>query len=88
MRKRGTSDYISADNFKPFPFEYRPKRKSVNLRMSEEFLSAVRAAAHRRKIPYQRFIRQILEAALSEANSPKIAKADRLAAEKHRPSKS
>ncbi len=58
------SDYISAENLQPFPFEYRPKQKSVNLRISDELLRAVRAAARRRGIPYQRYIRQALELAL------------------------
>ncbi len=58
------SDYISAENLAPFPFEYKPKQKLVNLRISEELLSAVRAAARRRGIPYQRYIRQALEIAL------------------------
>ena len=58
------SDYISAQNFAPFQFEFRPKQKSVNLRISEELLNAVRAVARRRGIPYQRYIRQTLEAAL------------------------
>jgi predicted DNA binding CopG/RHH family protein len=51
------SDYISADNFAPFQFEFRPKQKSLNLRISVELLNAVRAVAHRRGIPYQRYIR-------------------------------
>jgi predicted DNA binding CopG/RHH family protein len=58
------SDYISSENFAPFQFEYRPKQKSINLRISEELLSAVRADARRHGIPYQRYIRQALEAAL------------------------
>jgi predicted DNA binding CopG/RHH family protein len=58
------SDYISAENLAPFPFEYRPKQKSINLRISEELLSAVRSEARRRGIPYQRYIRQALEAAV------------------------
>jgi predicted DNA binding CopG/RHH family protein len=58
------SDYINAENFAPFQFEFRPKQKSVNLRISEELLNAVRAVAHRRGIPYQRYIRQTLEASL------------------------
>jgi predicted DNA binding CopG/RHH family protein len=61
---RDLSDYISAENFAPFQFEYQPKRKSVNLRLSRELLSAVRADARRRGIPYQRYIRRALEAAL------------------------
>ena len=45
------SEYISAENFAPFQFEFKPKQKSVNLRISEELLNAVRAVAHRRGNP-------------------------------------
>ena len=62
--EKDLSDYINADNLASFPFEYRPKQKSINLRISEELLSAVRAEARRRRIPYQRYIRQALEASL------------------------
>jgi predicted DNA binding CopG/RHH family protein len=61
---RDLSKYIRAENLEPFPFEYRPKQKSVNLRISDELLNAVRTAARRRGIPYQRYIRQVLELAL------------------------
>jgi predicted DNA binding CopG/RHH family protein len=64
---RDLSDYISAENFAPFQFEFRPKQKSVNLRISEELLNAVRFVAHRQGIPYQRYIRQTLEASLRQA---------------------
>ena len=64
------SEYISAENLQPFPFEYRPKQKSVNLRISAELLRAVRAAARRRGIPYQRYIRQALELALQRGENP------------------
>lgn len=67
---RDLADYISAENLVPFPFEYRPKQKSVNLRISEQLLSAVRAAAHRCGIPYQRYIRQTLEIALKRREAP------------------
>ena len=63
---RDLSDYLNAENLQPFPFEFKPKQKSVNLRISDELLSAVRAAASRRGIPYQRYIRQALELALSQ----------------------
>jgi predicted DNA binding CopG/RHH family protein len=69
------SDYISTENFAPFQFEFRPKQKSVNLRISEELLNAVRAVAHRRGIPYQRYIRQTLEAALQPSKEPRSGKA-------------
>jgi predicted DNA binding CopG/RHH family protein len=71
------SDYISVGNFAPFQFEFRPKQKSVNLRISEELLNAVRAVAHRKGIPYQRYIRQTLEASL-----PTTSKAPRLRKER------
>ena len=64
------SAYINAENLQPFPFEFKPKQKSVNLRISDELLSAVRAAARRRGIPYQRYIRQALELALSQREKP------------------
>jgi predicted DNA binding CopG/RHH family protein len=60
------SKYISAENFEPFPFEYRPKQKSVNLRISDELLKAIRTAARRRGIPHQRYLRQALELALRQ----------------------
>ncbi len=55
------SDYLSAENLAPYPFGYRPKQKSVNLRISADLPSAVRVAARRHGIPYQRYIRQALE---------------------------
>jgi predicted DNA binding CopG/RHH family protein len=58
------SAYLNGENLAPYPFEYKPKQKSVNLRISEELLNAVRVAARRRRIPYQRYIRQALETAL------------------------
>jgi predicted DNA binding CopG/RHH family protein len=67
--EKDLSDYINADNLAPFPFEYRPKQKSINLRISEELLNAVRAEARRRRIPYQRYIRQALEASLHSSKN-------------------
>ena len=64
LLERDLSKYIRAENLEPFPFEYKPKQKSVNLRISDELLNAVRTAARRRGIPYQRYIRQVLELAL------------------------
>ncbi|MHB8384390.1 MAG: CopG family antitoxin [Candidatus Binataceae bacterium] len=42
----------------------------MNLRISVELLGAVRAAAGRRGIPYQRFIREALELALQRSANP------------------
>ena len=45
-------------------FELKRKDKSVNLRLPEQLLTAVRARAERAGIPYQRFIRIAIERAL------------------------
>jgi predicted DNA binding CopG/RHH family protein len=45
-------------------FEFKPKDKSINLRLSEELYDAVRERAARAGVPYQRFIRLTLERAV------------------------
>jgi predicted DNA binding CopG/RHH family protein len=47
-------------------FEFEPKRERVNMRLPRRLLDAVKAAAARAGIPYQRFIRQALEAAVQQ----------------------
>jgi predicted DNA binding CopG/RHH family protein len=46
-------------------FEIKPKDKSINLRVSEDLYKAVRKRAAREGIPYQRFIRLMLEQAVA-----------------------
>jgi len=60
------TDYLHAGNFKPMPFEFRPKGASVNLRISPDLLNAVRTRAQREGIPYQRYIRRAIERALDD----------------------
>jgi predicted DNA binding CopG/RHH family protein len=57
---------LDFSHFKPMHFEFRPKQKSLNLRISEELLNAIRAHAKREGIPYQRYIRQALERAVMQ----------------------
>src|SRR6266851_5349796 len=45
-------------------FEFQPKSERVNMRLPKSLLDAVKAAAARAGMPYQRFIRQALEAAV------------------------
>jgi predicted DNA binding CopG/RHH family protein len=45
-------------------FEFEPKSERVNLRMPKRLLEAVKSAAAKSGMPYQRFIRQALEAAV------------------------
>ncbi|MBD2594051.1 CopG family transcriptional regulator [Nostoc spongiaeforme FACHB-130] len=59
------SDYLTPDNFKPVTFEFQPKDKSVNVRMSEEMLEKVKSVSKKEGIPYQRYIRRAIERALS-----------------------
>jgi predicted DNA binding CopG/RHH family protein len=69
------SDYLHAGNFKPMHFEIRPKEKSINLRISEGLLEAVRENARREGVPYQRFIRRALERAVTAPKAkPKRSK--------------
>jgi predicted DNA binding CopG/RHH family protein len=57
---------LDFSQFRPMRFEFRPKQKSINLRLSEELLDAVRAHAKKQGIPYQRYIRQALERAVAQ----------------------
>jgi predicted DNA binding CopG/RHH family protein len=47
-------------------FEFQPKSERVNMRLPKPLLDAVKASAAKAGIPYQRFIRQALEAALQQ----------------------
>lgn len=55
------SDFIAADRLAPTSFEFAAKEKTVTMRMPEALLEAVKTAAQRKGMPYQRFIRQTLE---------------------------
>jgi predicted DNA binding CopG/RHH family protein len=45
-------------------FEFQPKSERVNMRLPLPLLEAVKASAAKAGVPYQRFIRQALEAAV------------------------
>ena len=45
-------------------FEFQPKSERVNMRLPKPLLKAVKASAAEAGMPYQRFIRQALEAAV------------------------
>jgi predicted DNA binding CopG/RHH family protein len=57
------SDY-DFSGFKPMQFELERKPKQVNLRMSAGLLAKIKERAEARGIPYQRFIREVLERAV------------------------
>jgi len=45
-------------------FEFQPKNERVNMRLPKPLLEAVKKSAAAAGMPYQRFIRQALEAAV------------------------
>lgn len=58
------SDYLHPENFKPVTFEFKPKDKSVNIRMSEQMLERVKTVSKKEGMPYQRYIRRAIERSL------------------------
>jgi predicted DNA binding CopG/RHH family protein len=50
---------------RPLRFEFAPKEARINMRLPGKLLTAVKAAAARAGVPYQRFIRQALEDAIT-----------------------
>ena len=49
----------------PVRFEFEKKEARVNMRLPEALLEAVKDRAKERGVPYQRFIRQVLERAVT-----------------------
>jgi predicted DNA binding CopG/RHH family protein len=47
-------------------FEFQPKSERVNMRLPKPLLEAVKESAAEAGMPYQRFIRQALEAAVQQ----------------------
>jgi predicted DNA binding CopG/RHH family protein len=59
------TDYDLSD-MRMVRFEFEPKSERVNMRLPKSLLDAVKATAAKAGIPYQRFIRQALEAAVQQ----------------------
>ncbi|WP_375450768.1 BrnA antitoxin family protein [uncultured Devosia sp.] len=62
----GNSDLTQFDlsGGKPVNYEFRPKATTISMRVSQDLLDAVKVCARQDGVPYQRFIRQTLEAAV------------------------
>lgn len=58
-----TADLSEYDlsGFKPVQFEFEKKSAQLNMRLPEALLSAIKAKAEERGIPYTRLIREALE---------------------------
>jgi predicted DNA binding CopG/RHH family protein len=61
-----TADLTDYDlsEMRPVLFEFQAKTERVNMRLPKSLLDAVKASAVKAGVPYQRFIRQVLEAAV------------------------
>lgn len=59
------SEYMNPKYMVPLTFEYQPKDAQLNLRLSKGLLDAVKTRAAVNGISYQKFIRMVLERAVS-----------------------
>lgn len=67
--EKDLTDYLSSESLYPVTFEFAPKSKVVNLRMSEELLSAVKRVSKKRRIPYQKYIREAIEQSIRKSGT-------------------
>ena len=65
VEKADLTDYDLSD-MRMTRFEFQRKSERVNMRLPRPLLDAVRASAAKAHVPYQRFIRQVLEAAVHQ----------------------
>ena len=56
---------LDFSQFKPVRFEFEKKNARVNMHLPQPLLDAVKKRAAKRRIPYQRFIREALERAVA-----------------------
>lgn len=54
--------------FQPMHFEIEPKSASINIRLPESLLQAIKNKARLKGIPYTRYIRMLLETDISIKN--------------------
>ncbi len=57
---------LDFSQFKPVKFEFEAKSAQLNMRLPQSLLDAVKQRAKARGVPYTRFVRQVLEQAVSE----------------------
>lgn len=56
---------LDFSQFKSTPFEFEKKGAQLNMRVPKPLLDAVKARAKARGIPYTRYIRQLMEQAIT-----------------------
>ena len=63
VEKADLTEYDLSE-MRPTRFEFQNKSERINMRVPRQLLEAVRASASKAGVPYQRFIRQVLEDAV------------------------
>ncbi len=68
-----TADLSEYDfsNFKAVQFEFEKKSARVNMRLPEALIKTVKERARKRGVPYQRYIREMIELGLSASEKRK-----------------
>ena len=60
---------LDFSQFKPARFEFEQKTAQLNMRVPKPLLDAVKKRAKARGIPYTRYVREVMELALSRPES-------------------
>lgn len=55
------SDYLTDENFSKSTFEFEPKDTSITLRVSSRLKNSIIDISKRKKVPYQKVMREALE---------------------------
>ena len=55
------SPYLHKGNFSRITFEFEPKSEKINLRVTPSLLASIKKKAKKAAMPYQRYIRHVLE---------------------------
>ena len=68
-----TADLSEYDfsNFKTVRFEFQPKAARVNMRLPESLVRTVKEQAKKRGVPYQRYMREMIELGLAASTKRK-----------------
>lgn len=59
---------LDFSQFKPTRFEFEKKQEQLNMRVPKTLLAAVKSHAKKQGIPYTRFIRHVLEQAITRSS--------------------
>ena len=57
---------LDFSQFKPMRFEFETKTARVNMRLPQRQLDAIKKEARKRGLPYQRFIRELIDRGLCD----------------------